>query len=247
MRVLRLADAPERQTAIDQLSRDCWPEFMLHGDNPSWRYLFSDLADVQLLFVDESDALVAVAHTAPGRWDGDVEHLPASIEEIVSRAHADRVAGEEPDVFFAIAAMIDPARRGRGLSHRLLDEMVKLASAEGVRVLLAPVRPTWKSRYPLAPMERYIRWTRDDGSALDPWLRVHQGRGGRLLGISPATMVVERTRAAWSAWTHLAFPESGEYIVPGALQPVVVDAENDLVRYEDPNVWMLHDVPRDYT
>jgi hypothetical protein len=36
----------------------------------------------------------------------------------------------------------------------------------------------------------------------------------------------------------MAFPESGLYVVPGALQPVAIDRERDEGRYEDPNVWM---------
>ena len=35
-------------------------------------------------------------------------------------------------------------------------------------------------------------------------------------------------------------PASGEYTVEGALQPVVIDHTNDIGRYEDPNLWMLH-------
>ena len=38
----------------------------------------------------------------------------------------------------------------------------------------------------------------------------------------------------------MAFPESGDYVVPGALQPVAVDRERDVGRYEEPNVWVRH-------
>ena len=40
------------------------------------------------------------------------------------------------------------------------------------------------------------------------------------------------------------FPESGEYVIPGALQPVLIDRNRDAGRYEDPNVWMRHPVAR---
>ena len=40
----------------------------------------------------------------------------------------------------------------------------------------------------------------------------------------------------------MRFPESGAYIVPGALQPVLMDLERDLGIYEEPNVWMRHPV-----
>ena len=40
----------------------------------------------------------------------------------------------------------------------------------------------------------------------------------------------------------MSFPESGPYVVPGALQSVLMDLERDEGRYEDPNVWMRHPV-----
>jgi hypothetical protein len=51
------------------------------------------------------------------------------------------------------------------------------------------------------------------------------------------------TVAEWEQWTGMRFPESGEYIIPGALQPAQIDRENDTGRCDDPNVWMRHPVP----
>ena len=44
----------------------------------------------------------------------------------------------------------------------------------------------------------------------------------------------------WEKWTGMRFPESGKYIVPGALVPVQIDCERDLGSYVEPNVWMYH-------
>jgi hypothetical protein len=118
--------------------------------------------------------------------------------------------------------------------------MLDLARAHRLPALLAPVRPAAKAAYPLAPMERYVRWETDDGLPLDPWLRVHARLGADILAVAPRTLVIEGPVADWERWTSLRFPDSGPYVVPGALQPVVVDRERDLVRYEDPNVWMRH-------
>lgn len=56
----------------------------------------------------------------------------------------------------------------------------------------------------------------------------------------PEALAVFGTVAEWEAWTDLAFPESGRYVVPGALQPAVIDRERDLGRYDDPNIRMRH-------
>jgi hypothetical protein len=138
--------------------------------------------------------------------------------------------------------MVLPERRNQGLSLALLREMKTLARTNGARELLAPVRPTWKQYYPLTPMNHYVQWTRDDNTPFDPWLRTHWRLGARGLGIAPSTLTVTGTVAEWESWTGMAFPDSGHYVVPGALQPVVIDREEDLGRYDDPNYWMAHPI-----
>ena len=113
----------------------------------------------------------------------------------------------------------------------------------GFSSLIAPVRPTWKDRYPLIPFDRYVRWTRDDGLPFDPWIRVHVRLGGELLEPCPSSMTVEGSLEEWQKWTGMHFPEDGEYVVPGALVPVVFTDGRG--RYVEPNIWMRHPVPRD--
>jgi GNAT superfamily N-acetyltransferase len=171
-----------------------------------------------------------------------VEDVPSSIAEILRRAAADRDAGRAPTALCAIAAMVDPRYRGQGMSPAAVRAMVDLARAHGLSSLIAPVRPAAKSAYPLAPMERYVRWENADGLPLDPWIRVHARMGAELLKVAPRTIVIEGTVADWERWTDMRFPDSGSYVVPGALQPVVIDRERDEGRYEDPNVWMRHPI-----
>jgi hypothetical protein len=53
-------------------------------------------------------------------------------------------------------------------------------------------------------------------------------------------MHISGTVADWEKWVGLRFPESGIYVVPGALTPVEINLENDRGVYIEPNVWMLH-------
>ena len=41
----------------------------------------------------------------------------------------------------------------------------------------------------------------------------------------------------------MAFPESGAYVVSGALVPIEIDRERDEGVYVEPNVWMVHPPP----
>jgi GNAT superfamily N-acetyltransferase len=144
----------------------------------------------------------------------------------------------EPDVLSAMVAVVDRGRQGEGLSTKLVEAMRGLARAHGYAALVAPVRPTWKERYPLIPMERYARWTRDDGLPFDPWLRVHAKLGAELLEVCPASMRIEGGVGEWEDWTGLAFPDDGDYLVPGGLVPVRVEDGRGI--YVEPNVWMRH-------
>jgi hypothetical protein len=38
----------------------------------------------------------------------------------------------------------------------------------------------------------------------------------------------------------MAFPETGRYVVPGALDLVEIDRERDLGTYAETNLWMRH-------
>jgi hypothetical protein len=55
-------------------------------------------------------------------------------------------------------------------------------------------------------------------------------------------MVITGTIAEWERWASMAFPESGTYVVPGALVPVDIDRSADVGTYHDPNVWIVHEL-----
>lgn len=121
--------------------------------------------------------------------------------------------------------------------------MKAIARSHGLGWVVAPVRPSLKASYPLTPMERYVCWRRPgDGLMFDPWLRTHECLGARLAGVAPHGNVFRGTVAEWEQWVDLPLPESGRYVVPGALEPRRVDRERDEGVLVEPNVWMVHTV-----
>lgn len=236
------AQKPELRDRIDLLSMESWPRFLHSGNVHHWHLLFDMFSEYQLLFLDAQDGLAAVGHTVPFIWDGSIQDLPRTIEEILIRGMDAIENRRKPNTLSAVAAMVDPLHRGRNISVEVISQMKKLAAGHSCTALVAPLRPTLKSRYPLIPMDRYVNWTRTDGSPFDPWIRVHHRLGAVPLGVAPATLTVEGTAAQWEQWTETAFPDSGMYILPGALQPMTMDREEDTGRYEDPNFWVKHSV-----
>lgn len=182
--------------------------------------------------------MVAVGNCVPLFWDSGVQGLPGGVGETVERGVKDLEDGRVANTASALLAMVVSGEQGRGLSGAVLQAMKSAAAKRDLSTLIAPVRPTLKHRYPLTPIDRYARWTRPDG----PWQRVHKRMGAEFLKIAPKSMTVTGRIPEWEQWTGMSFPESGPYVVPGALQPVVMDLERDLGIYEEPNVWMRHPI-----
>ncbi len=237
MKLVRYADRPDlREIRYETLSRQTFPEFMHHNEpgNRFWRRLYGEHPDFQLAMVD-GDELVAELHSVPTPWDGNPADLPSGWDEAFVRAfESPRTA----DVLCALAISVRPDRQGRQLSSALLHAMRELARDHGLRELVAPVRPTLKSRYPLIAIERYVEWRRADGSHFDPWIRVHELVGGEILCAAPESMRFEAPVPAWEDWTAFSLPEDGDYVVPGMLGPLVV--REGIGRHVEPNVWMRH-------
>jgi GNAT superfamily N-acetyltransferase len=226
----------------EEAFRDIWPEYNQHGDVSGEYFgaLVPRYAHLQFVIVDgESEHVVARGRTIPFPWDGTLPGLPAGIDAMGLRAVHDPAP---PTVLSALAAEVVPERQGSGLSRLVIAAMADRAAAAGFDALVAPVRPSWKDRYPLIPIERYVRWTRDDGLPFDPWLRVHVRLDATTLRPEPHSMRITGTVDEWTAWTGMEFPADGNYTFPEGLAPLEV--RDGIGRYWEPNVWMLHRVER---
>jgi GNAT superfamily N-acetyltransferase len=233
------AARPDLVERLEELS-DPWPEFIHHANcNRLWHVMRERHPQFQLILYDEeNDRPLGRGQTMPVRWDGTVDGLPGGVDDAVE--HGAALADGQANTLCAIVAVLDRSVQGQGLSGLVIDAMRAAAAAGGLDCLIAPVRPTLKDRYPLTPIESYARWLRDDGSAFDPWIRVHERLGGRILGIADCSMTVEGGVAEWESWTGMAFPESGAYVLPQALVPIEIDRASGRGRYVEPNVWMRH-------
>lgn len=222
--------------------RKLWPEFLFHNEigRTYAHHTLTTFAHLNLYLCNENDELVAAGCGVPIAWDGSLERLPTGWDAALLQAVQDHQAGRPPTTFCALGAMVRQTDQGRGLSKYVLRAMKSAALQAKLVRMIAPVRPTLKSMYPLIPIERYITWKQADGSPFDPWLRVHWKEGAEIVKIAPASYQVQGKVGEWESWTNMRFPESGEYVVPSALQPVSINCERDEGIYIEPNVWMLH-------
>lgn len=238
-----LADYRDR---AGELAEASWPEFMLNDPvaAENWHELFDRFNEYQFaLFDTETDRMAAMGNSLPFYWDQPLEALPeGGWDWVLVKSVEDHKQGTKPNIQSAIQINIHPDYRSQGLSSKMVHAMRAIGLAHGFKYLVAPVRPTEKSKYPLISIDDYIKWTNQEGLPFDAWLRVHARLGAGILKPCHEAMTIPGTRAEWERWTGMQFPQSGQYVIPGALNPMKMDVENDKGVYIEPNVWMVHQV-----
>ena len=61
-----------------------------------------------------------------------------------------------------------------------------------------------------------------------------------MIKVCHESKIIRGTRAEWEEWTNFKFPQSGQYIIPAALNPIEMNIEKDEGIYIEPNVWTAH-------
>jgi len=242
MDIVTTCERPDLKDEAEAAFRVKWPEFLFPHDPLMKQYeaqVIEFFPQYDVLLLDEGQ-VVAGGWGVPLRWDGTVADLPAGYDATMARA----VEGHQGDIVpttlsYMTVAVVD-GRTRQGLAGTVLTALRERAVAAGLSHVIAPVRPTLKPSYPLTSMASYATWTGPDGLSFDPWIRTHQKMGATILAPAPRSMVVNGTVADWEGWTGMAFPETGRYVVPGALGPVDIDRAIDTGSYVEENLWLQH-------
>ena len=239
-------DLEDYRDQAGNLSDVCWPEFMLHDRiaNQNWHELFDRFEAYQFAMLDtETNRMAAMGNSLPLYWDQPLEELPElGWDWVFLKAIEDHKKGTAPNIQSAIQIAIHPDYQSQGLSMRMVKAMGAIGKSQGFQQLVAPVRPNQKSKYPLTSIDDYILWKTDEGLPFDAWLRVHVRAGARIIKPCHEAMTIRGSRAEWESWAGMKFPQTGEYNVPGALNPMQMNLEKDEGLYVEPNVWMVHNL-----
>lgn len=239
--IVTVAERPDLDEEAAVALRERWPEFVFH-DSLVRQYIdrvegyFEDLA----ITVVHEGRVAAGGWGVPFAWDGTPDGLPEGFRTALVASIEDHEATRATNTFGFMAAAVAKEHDKQGLATVVLGALTERALAAGLRHVVAPIRPTWKHKYPQVPMAEYATWTREDGFSIDPWIRTHQRMGAAIIKPAPDSMVVTGTVAEWEQWAGMPFPVSGSYAVPDALNLVEVDREKNRAIYREENLWIQH-------
>ena len=237
-------ERPDLIRAGDNIVEAVYPEFMLHDAvaNKWFFQLYNDFPKFQYWLLDGKE-IVGIGNSIPLSWNDELENLPEEgWDWALEKGFKDKQKNLTPNLICALSITINPEYQGKGISKEMIKSMVQIGKKYKHESLIIPVRPTLKKDYPLIPMKKYILWKREDRQLFDPWLRVHEKLGGKIIKVCSKAMKISGTISDWENWTGMKFLESGKYNIPGALKPVEFDIKKDKGIYIEPNVWMVHNL-----
>jgi GNAT superfamily N-acetyltransferase len=244
--IIKPGDLPDYRARAGDIAEASWPEFMLHDAiaNENWHELFDRFSQYQFAMLDtETNRMAAMGNSLPFRWESDLSELPeGGWDWVFVKAIEDHKNGVRPNIQSAIQIAIHPDYRSQGLSSRMVQAMRAIGQSNGFKYLVAPVRPSQKSQYPLISIDDYTKWTNDEGLPFDAWLRVHVRAGAKIIKPCHEAMTIRGTPAEWEEWTGMKFPQSSLYFIPGALNPMKMNVEKEEGIYIEPNVWLVHEL-----
>ncbi len=135
---------------------------------------------------------------------------------------------------------VSPDVQGKNMSSTLLNYAKDKVQQINLSQLIIPVRPTFKSKYPLIDMEAYIQWKTKENLPFDPWLRTHVRNGATIIKVCHQSGTLKGSVSQWEEWLNLSLQSSGSYIFSEGLVPLQVNLEKNEGKYVEPNVWVSY-------
>ncbi|MFC1887459.1 GNAT family N-acetyltransferase [Candidatus Cloacimonadota bacterium] len=244
---LKLVTALERADLLEQekeINSKIWPDFMFHDEisNKYFSRLYEIFPEYQL-FLLQDNKIMGIGNSIPLSWNKDLNDLPdEGWDWAIEKGFHDYFENRQANFLCGLLIAVTPEFRGLGISSKILSKIKEKAIEKRCDSLIIPVRPILKSKHPEVEMSEYIGWKRADDQVYDPWLRIHYKMGGEMIKVCNKAMLIQGSVEDWSKWTGMEFPESGKYIIPGALRPVEFDLAKDKGVYLEPNVWIIHEL-----
>ena len=219
-----------------------WEPVIIHSPikDQYWDRVKEYFPEYQRFLFNQKEELVGLANTIPLFWKGKSMDLPEEgWDWLVETSIKQYESNLKPNIFGGLQIIVFEEFRNQGYSKLILDEMKRIFRESMFEQFILPIRPILKSEFPKIPMDIYMRWKKKE-VAFDPWIRVHEREGAKILKVCSKSMCIEGKKSEWEAWTGISIHGSGNYSMPGGLSPLYYNRETDIGYYKEPNIWVSY-------
>lgn len=235
---------PSLLNQIDLISNSAWPSYITSQIElfEKFNRIYELFPQYQFATLTSDSKIAAVMNSIPLYWSESIAKLPdTGWDWALEKGIRDYEQGIQPNLLCALAVTVSPDVQGKSLSSTLLNFAKTKAKQMHFSQVIIPVRPTFKSKYPLIDMEEYIQWKTKDNLPFDPWLRTHVRCGATIIKVCHQSGTLKSTVDHWEKCLDLPLLSSGAYIFPGGLVPLQVNLDTNEAIYIEPNVWVSYE------
>ena len=168
----------------------------------------------------DGETVVATCNSIPVIWDLNPDHLlDAGWDWALESGFHNQQLGYEPTTLAALSITVAKEYLGQGVSAQAVRAMTAIAAEHELQRADRAGAPLAQAPLPADPDGELHSLDAARRTALRSVAADARAARRALVKVAPHSMVIPGTVAQWEEWTGLKFPESGDYIIPGALNP----------------------------
>jgi GNAT superfamily N-acetyltransferase len=227
-----------------EIVKTIWPQLMLNSKvaKTYWNKLEEYFPEYQVFLLDKKNHIIGFSNTIPFSWKRKISQLPdTGWDWLIEKGIDDHEKGAAPNCLGGLQVGISKHYQGKGYSKIIIKEVINICKISGYKHFVIPLRPTYKSRYPLISMKKYIRWKKGN-KIFDPWIRTHINCGAKIIKLCKKSMTFTGSIKDWREWSGIDIIDNGKYIIEGALKPVFINVKKNKGVYYDENIWISYEI-----
>lgn len=193
-------------------------------------YLISDRAEV-----------IGFMNTVPFHFSGPISELSDNgWDWMLAKGITDYEQNIEPNYLGGLQIIIRKEFQSQGFSKKIISYAKQVIKNSRFNNLVIPIRPTKKFEYPSMSMDDYMS-LKSENKIFDPWIRTHIKSGAEVIKVCNNAMNIKGDIPFWESILETSIITSGKYLPYGALNFAVINVENNVGEYREPNIWIKYD------
>jgi len=233
---------PQYYASYEQIMQEIWPKIILQSDVVKTYYdqLFQYFPNYQKVCINTENEVIGFINTIPIHWEKSLEDLPEEgWDWLIQKGISDYKNNIVPNTLGGLQIGISKAYQGRGLSKKIVEIGKSIQRKSKFKNFILPIRPTLKHLHPRLSMEEYLL-KKTAGKIYDPWIRIHNAGGAKIIKVCHRSMVIEGSITDWEKWSGMKFEKTGNYILEGALHEILMDLAASKSIYYEANIWLYY-------